>query len=220
MTSADGQPNSAAKIHIKITIPEMDSIGSFWIRDYPIHRSFAELYQECVNHDTVLAAPHALEPVKASRHFWLGERMMRRGDSLQAAVERSAKSALGPAELSLVLRRDYYRIGPPNLVSGGIEYTYIDAEDRVDNVLPSILDKDQKICCFDLCDWRRRRLALDKSLADYELWPAWQDSGEFPSRAALKLRPQAGGLAYALLAVAALAGSLSGYFVWRLALAG
>lgn len=219
MTFVDGQQSSTQKIDIKITILEMAALGPFWIRDYPTHRSFAELYQECVNHPAVLASPLPLEPVKASRHFWLGDRLMPRGDSLHTVASRPAKSA-GPTELSLFLRRDYYRIGPLNLVAGGIEYTYIDAEDRVDNVLPSILDKDQKTCCFDLCDWRGHRLAPDKSLTDYELWPAWQESGDFPSHAALKLRPRAGRLAYLLLGTAALAGFLCGYSVWKIALAG
>ena len=220
MTFADGQQNNSPKIDVKITIPEMAAVGPFWIRGYPTHRSFADLYQECVNHQAVLASPFPLEPVRASRHFWIGDQMMRRGDSLNTVASRPAKSAAGPTELSLFLRRDYYRIGPVNLIAGGIEYTYIDAEDRVDNVLPSILDKDQRTCCFDLCDWHHRRLAPDKSLADYALWPAWQDASEFPGRANLSLRPRAGRLAYLLLACAALGGFLTGYGFWRFALAG
>ena len=210
----------AATADVKVTVPELPEIGAFWVRDYGTHHTFAELYQECVNHPSVVRSLSSLQPAHASRHFWSGASLMPRAASLHSLAAQVTAPAGGRPELSLILRRDLYRLGPPQFVAGGIEYTYIDAEDRIDRVIPIILGKDQNPCCFDLCDWRRRRLAPDKTLADFELWPAWEDAGEFPDRAGLRLRARTGWLAYTLLAIAAVAGLLLGYTFWKIATLG
>ncbi len=143
---------------------------------------------------------------RVSRHFWAGERFLKRDETL------SVLSA--SAEISLVLRRDLYQIGPKEAVDGQIEFTYVDAEDRIEKVIPRVLNKAERSCCFDLCDWRGRRLAGDQSLAFHALWPAWEDGKPLPARAQLRLRPRTGWLAYLLLALAALAGLGLGYWLW------
>jgi hypothetical protein len=214
MTTTLGTPERGRTIDVKVTVAELPAASAFWMRAYPVHHTFAELYQDCMNYAPMERLRASLQPALASRHFWTGTRFMRRADPLAALLSQAATSADGSPELSLVLRRDYYRIGPRPLVSGGAEHVYIDAEDAVENVIETILSQEQKSCCFDLCDWRGHRLSLEKSLADYELWPAWQDSEEFPDRADLRLRARTGWVAYALLAAACLAGLSLGYWVW------
>ena len=193
-------------VDVKVTIPELSDIGPFWLRGCPAHATFAELYQDCVNHDEVRRSRQSL--TRVSRHFWHSERFLKRTETL--AVLNSQ------AEISLVLRRDLYRVGPKEAVDGQIEYTYMDAEDRIEKVIPRILNKAERSCCFDLCDWRGRRLAATESLASYSLWPAWEDAKLFPERAQLRLRSRTGWLAYVLLAVAALLGLGLGYWLWIL----
>ncbi len=197
------------RVDVKVTIPELADIGPFWLRGCPAHATFAELYQDCVNHDEVRRSRQAL--TRVSRHFWYGERFLKRTETLAALNAQ--------AEISLVLRRDLYRVGPKEAVDGQIEYTYVDAEDRIDKVIPRILNKAERSCCFDLCDWRGRRLASGESLAFHSLWPAWEEANweeakSFPERAQLRLRPRIGWLAYALLAAGALAGLGLGYWLW------
>ena len=158
-------------VDVKVTIPEMADVRPFWLRDYPLNGTFAELYQDCINHEDVRRSRQALERI--SRHFWFGEKFLPRSASLASQLTREGQAY---GELSLVLRRDLYRVGPPTLVSGNIEYTYADAEDRIDRVVSLILNKAERPCCFDLCDWRGRRLTADKSLASHSLWPAWEEA--------------------------------------------
>lgn len=198
---------------IKITIPELTDIRPFWIRGFPSHSTFAELYQDCINHDDVRRSRQSLDRI--SRHFWFGDRFLPRGVSLASQFAAGADTH---PEISLVLRRDLYRVGPPEAVNGHIEYTYVDAEDRIDKVIALILNKAERPCCFDLSDWRGRRLASEKSLAFHEIWPAWEDAKTFPDRARLRLRPRAGWLAYALLAAALLGGLGLGYWLGNLIL--
>jgi hypothetical protein len=191
---------------VKVTIPELSDIGPFWLRGCPVHATFAELYQDCVNHDEVRRSHQSL--TRVSRHFWYGERFLKRTETLAVLNAQ--------AEISLVLRRDLYRVGPKEAVDGQIEYTYMDAEDRIEKVIPRILNKAERSCCFDLCDWRGRRLAADESLAFHSLWPAWEEAKNFPERARLRLRPRIGWLAYVLLAAAAIVGLELGYWLWIL----
>ena len=192
---------------VKITIPEMTDVRPFWIRGCPPHCTFADLYQDCVNHDDVRRSRQPLGRI--SRHFWLGEKFLPRDASLASLFPGEADAS---QEVSLVLRRDLYRVGPPASVAGNTEYTYVDAEDRIDRVIALILDKAERPCCFDLSDWRGRRLAPDKSLASHALWPAWEGAEAFPERATLRLRPRTGWLAYGLLAVALVGGLGLGYW--------
>lgn len=194
---------------IKITIPELTDLRPFWIRGCPLHITFAELYQDCVNHEEVRRCRQPLERI--SRHFWFGETFLPRAASLASHLGADADAS---HEVSLVLRRDLYRIGPPEAVHTNSEYTYVDAEDRIERVIALVLNKAERSCCFDLSDWRGRRLASDKSLAAHALWPAWEEAKAFPERATLRLRPRTGWLAYVLLAVALLSGLSMGYWLW------
>ncbi len=198
------QTKQNRRVDVKVTISELTDIGPFWLRGCPDHVTFSELYQDCVNHEEVRRSRQTLDRV--SRHFWAGERFLKRTETL-SVLNTSA-------EISLVLRRDLYRIGPKEAVDGQSEYTYVDAEDRIEKVVPRVLNKAERSCCFDLCDWRGRRLAGDQSLASHSLWPAWEDGKPFPERAQLRLRPRTGWLAYILLAFAALAGLGLGYWLW------
>lgn len=198
---------------VKITIPELTDVPAFWIRGYPPHGTFAELYQDCVNHEAVRRSRQSLDRV--SRHFWFGEKFLPREQSLASQLSADAERAQEVTqEISLVLRRDLYRVGPPASLAGNIEYTYVDAEDRIDRVVALILSKTERPCCFNLHDWRGRRLAPEKSLAAHALWPAWEDAKNFPERAVLRLRPRTGWLAYFLLAVALGGGLGLGYWLW------
>lgn len=195
-------------VDVKITIPELTDVPAFWIRDYPLHGTFAELYQDCVNHEAVRRSRQTLDRV--SRHFWFGEKFLPRALSLASQFPAEADRS---QEISLVLRRDLYRVGPPALVTGNSEYTYVDAENRIDRVVALILNKAERPGCFDLCDWRGRRLSSEKSLAVQALWPAWEDSKQFPERAVLRLRPRMGWVAYVLLAMALGGGLGLGYWL-------
>ncbi len=204
MIQGAGQAKQNRQVDVKVTILELTDISPFWLRGCSDHVTFSELYQDCINHDEVRRSRQTLGRV--SRHFWAGERFLKRTETLSVLNT--------PAEVSLILRRDLYRVGPKEAVDGQIEYTYVDAEDRIDKVIPRILNKAERTRCFDLCDWRGRRLAAAESLAFHSLWPAWEDKEQFPERAQLRLRPHIGWLAYALLAAAALAGLGLGYWLW------
>ncbi len=204
MISSVGQTKPG--MDVKVTIPELADIGPFWLRGCPAHATFAEIYQDCVNHEEVRRSRQPL--TRVSRHFWYGERFLKRTETLAVLNAQ--------AEVSLVLRRDLYRVGPKEAVDGQIEYTYVDAEDRIEKVIPRILNKAERSGCFDLCDWRGRRLAAGESLAFHSLWPAWEDAKSFPERAQLRLRPRTGWLAYVLLAAAVLSGLGLGYWLWIL----
>ena len=208
MSISTEQSGKTGTVDVKVTIPELADIRPFWLRDYPLHASFAELYQDCINHEDVRRSRQSLERI--SRHFWFGEKFLPRSASLASQLTSEGQSY---GEMSLVLRRDLYRIGPPPLVAGNIEYTYMDAEDRIDRVIALVLDKAERPSCFDLCDWRGHRLSGDKSLASHSLWPAWEEAKAFPERATLRLRARTGWLAYVLLAVALLGGLGLGYWV-------
>ncbi len=192
------------QVDVKVTIPELTDIGPFWLRGCPAHATFADLYQDCVNHEDVRRSRQPLSRV--SRHFWAGERFLLRLETLSVLKTQT--------EVSLVLRRDLYRIGPKEAVDGQTEYTYVDAEDRIEKVVPKVLNKAERSCCFDLCDWRGRRLAGDESLASHSLWPAWEETKSFPERATLRLRSRTGWLAYVLLLLGALTGLGLGYWLW------
>jgi len=217
MTIYGEHPRGADLVDVKVTVPELPDVRPFWLRDCAAHQTFAELYQDCVNHADVRRSQHGLSRI--SRHFWYGDRLLLRGDSLHSLAAPAAGGAAARPELSLALRRDLYRVGPVEALDGHAEYTYVDAEDRILKVIGIILNKAERPGCFDLCDWRGRRLAADKSLASHALWPAWEDAEAFPDRARLRLRPRIGWLAYALLALAVLAGLGAGYWLW-LTLAG
>ena len=210
MSISATQPGRTETVDVKVTIPEMTDVRPFWLRDYPLNGTFAELYQDCINHEDVRRSRQPL--ARISRHFWFGEKFLPRSASLASQLTREGQAY---GELSLVLRRDLYRVGPPTLVSGNTEFAYADAEDRIDRVVALILDKAEKPCCFDLCDWRGRRLSSDKSLASNSLWPAWEEAKDFPERASLRLRARTGWLAYVLLAVALLGGLGAGYLLLR-----
>ena len=196
-------------VDIKILVPELSDIGPFWLRGYAAHHTFADLYHECINHPSVLASRLSLSRTRASRHFWLGERLMLRPELIAEGLPSSA--ALG--EISLVLRPDYYRVGPPQYTRRGLEYTYLDAEAPTGELTGQILSAEEQDHCFDFLNFQKKRLKRDRSLADYGLWPAWQDAppDEFPARAALRLVPRGSWQPAALLAVSALFGTGCGY---------
>ena len=125
----------------------------------------------------------------------------------------SALKAQG--EISLVLRRDLYRVGPKEAVDGQIEYTYVDAEDRIEKVIPRILNKAERSGCFDLCDWRGRRLAAGRGRwCSIRCGRPGKTQKRFLNARQLRLRPRTGWLAYVLLAAAALIGLGLGYWLW------
>lgn len=101
---------------------ELSDIGPFWLRGYSDHTTFFELYQDCVNHEEVRRSRQSL--TRVSRHFWYGDRFLKRAETLSALNAQ--------AEISLVLRRDLYRVGPKEAGNGQLEYTYLDAEDRIE----------------------------------------------------------------------------------------
>lgn len=204
-------------VDVAVRIPELVDIAPFWMRGVPLHQTFGALYEACVNHPEARRSRKSLAHVRASRHFWCGERMMLRGQTLADALTRGNGSSNdgNGTETALVLRPDYYRIGPPQYVAGRIEYTYLDAEAPAGALVTQVLNTEEKSRCFDLCDARGKRLASDQPLAHYELWPAWQEaaSDDFPVHATLRLRPRTSWLPLALLAVAALAGTGTGYLL-------
>ncbi len=216
MTSMDRQAGGVQTVDVKISIPEEPRIGSFWIRNHGTHHTFEELYQECVNHPAVVQAGSILANLPASRHFWCEERMMRRTQPIADALSRASSGATGNPEISLVLRRDWYRIGPAALVQGGIEYTYLNAEAKIDLVIQKIASREERPCCLDMCDNGGRRLQRTRSLADYGLWPAWEDRpDQFPPHANLSLRPRTSWLPRILYVVGAVAGLLIGFILLR-----
>ena len=214
MTLDKRSPETLQTVDVKIRVPELPESAPFWIRDYAAHCTFQELREECINHAEVRRFQHQLARVPASRHFWCGDQMLR-DDQPLASIASRLESIGGRPGISLVLRRDYYRIVPSQYVANGLEYRYVNPESPIAQVIPRILNKDERACCFDLCSYRRRRLAQEKSLADYALWPAWEDAQDepFPERALLQLRPHISWLPYMLLAGAVLLGGLTGYLL-------
>ena len=212
MTPGLEREGGGLAVDVKISVPELSDISSFWIRSFPTHYTFAELYQECINHPAVLQSGRSLERIRASRHFWHGHRMMLRGEPRDLVADGAEGSS---GEISLVLRRDYYQVGPSQYIAGGVEYTYVNSEAAIDEVLAHILNPEEKLCCFDLCDSRGKRLDREQSLANYALWPAWEDAPaeEFPDHARLLIRPRTSWLPYAILVVGALIGAILGYWL-------
>ncbi len=210
------QADGIQTVDVKVSIPELKELGSFWLRDYGTHHTFADLYQECINHPDVSRFRAYLEGGRgrASRHFWCGEQMLLREKPLQVIAP---KTTGGRSEISLVLRRDCYQIGPPQHVSARIteSFVYLDAEVPTENLISVVLSEAEKPCCFDLRDHHKRRLDHSRSLAAYELWPAWEEatSEPFPDRAILWLQPRITWLPYALLAGAFALGLSVGYWL-------
>lgn len=210
MTLDRAQSSNSQTVDVKVSILELTDIPSFFLRGYATHHTFEELYQECVNHPSVVRAGKALERVPASRHFWHGDRMMLRKHSLDTILRAGTEP--GSGEISLILRRDLYRIGPPSMVSGGAEYIYMDAEAPIEEVIARVITREERPCCVDLYSHRKHRLDRAKSLNDYELFPAQEGSNEaFPDRAVLLLRPHVSVLSYVLLVLAVLLGVVVGY---------
>ncbi len=125
-------------VDIRISIPELPKAGTFWMRNYPTHRNFAELYQDCVNHNEVVRERKTLEKVRASRHFWFNDVMLRR-DALLTTLQTQAADLGGASqEITLVLRRDYYQVHPANLLKTKSERIYINAEAPVREIIAEI----------------------------------------------------------------------------------
>jgi len=206
--------NSVQTVDVNISIPELPESGSFWLRNFPAHHHLDELYQECVNRPEIAHAQSFLQRVRASRHFWLGDTMLRRRQTLAELAQTIGSAANGKFEIALVLRRDYYRIGPVHLVIGGKGHIYVQAEAPIKDVIAQVLVHEERSCCFDLCDRHYRRLDREKSLADYGLWPAWEDSArqEFPARARLALRARVSWLPRMCYVGAVLLGFAIGYW--------
>lgn len=99
MSVSAGQSGKTGMVDVKVTIPEMADIRPFWLRDYPLHATFAELYQDCINHEDVRRSRQSLERI--SHHFWFGERFLPRSVSLASQLTSEGQSY---GELSLVLR--------------------------------------------------------------------------------------------------------------------
>lgn len=210
-----GKPG--ATLDVKVRIPELDDVKPFWLRRCAAHHTFSDLYDECVNHSEVLRSRTSLTRVRASRHFWCGERMMLRHEPLSAALDSAGGARTAPAgyaEISLVLRPDYYHAAPRQYLQPNVEYTYLDAEVPVGKVIAQLLSREERTCCFDLCTDAGRRLDRTKSLAAQGLSPAWWDTAgtEFPARARLRLRPRPSWLAVALLVAAVLGGVAIGFY--------
>lgn len=214
LSDKSSQP-SRQTIDIRVSIPEATEVGSFWIREYPTHHNFGELYQECVNHAGVLPARKALEQVRASRHFWLGETMLLREQTLATLLQSTVTQGVGNREISLVLRRDFYRVQPARLLKTGAEGIYINAEAPTKEVVAQILTGEECAACFDLCRAGGRRMAQGQSLADEKLWPAWEDNPcePFPAHARLLLRPRVSWLPYMLYALALVGGAAVGFYI-------
>ena len=200
-------------IDIRVSIPELPKAGSFWMRDYPTHRNFAELYQDCVNHADVVRERKTLEQVRASRHFWFNDVMLRRDALLTTLQTQADNSGKAYQEVSLVLRRDYYQVHPANLLKTKSERIYINAEAPVREIIAEILVSEECPGCFNLHTHKGKHIAHDRSLADERCWPGWEDApaNEFPVHARLLLRPRVSWLPYALYVVALAAGLLLGY---------
>ena len=200
-------------IDLRISIPELPNIDTFWIRDYPTHQNFAELYQHCVNRTVLASERKTLEKVRASRHFWFNDVMLRRDVLVNTLLASDAPQAGTRQEITLVLRRDYYQVHPANLLKTKSEHIYIDAEKPINEIVKDILISDECPSCFDLCTRRKKRISHNHSLAEEKLWPAWEDApaNEFPMRAYLLLRPRVSWLPYALYAAALTIGLLIGY---------
>ena len=216
MLSSDKSPQPGQQIiDIRVSIPEVADVGSFWIRGYSTHHTFGELYQECVNHAGALPARKALEGVRASRHFWMGDTMLLREQTLVALEAGSAKTGGVSREISLVLRRDFYRIQPARLLKTGTDSIYINSEAPAKEIVAQILTSEECADCFHLCSHKGRRVPHGRSLADEKIWPAWEDAplAEFPSHARLQLRPRVSWLPYLVYVFALAAGAAVGFYL-------
>jgi hypothetical protein len=213
MNLTSQQPNSADLVDLQITISELSGIKPFWIRGFAAHRTFGELFQETMNHPSVVQSPQALDPPTASRHFWCGERFVSRNAAVTTLLSTATQTATGSREVSLTLRRDLYAVQPNTLVAGQTGYTYIDPEERIATVVAKIVTHTVPSCCYDLCDARRRKLSGEKSLTDYALWPGWEDAA-MQDRSRLNLRHRTDFMAYALLAAIMIVGVIAGYWLW------
>lgn len=200
-------------VDLRISIPELPKAGTFWMRNYPTHRNFAELYQDCVNHADVARERKTLEQVRASRHFWFNDIMLRRDALLTTLPIQSSQPGGGSQEISLILRRDYYQVHPANLLKTKSEHIYINAEAPAREIIAEVLVSEECPGCFNLHMHTGKHIAHDRSLADERCWPAWEDAppSEFPTRARLLLRPRVSWLPYALYIVALAIGLLVGY---------
>lgn len=209
------QQGEGQSLDIKVIVPELEDVEPFWIREFKVHRTFDELLQECVNHEKVRRSRGTLAD-KASRHFWAGDQCMLRTASVSKLSARVG-GATGRGEADLVLRRDLYRIQPSALVVRNEEFNYVNAETPIEQVIGLVLSKQENPICHDLCDSRGKRLARNKSLADYALWPAWEDAppGEFPDRARLRLRPRTSWQPTAVLVVTFIIGVALGFLLLR-----
>ena len=201
-----------SSVDIMVRIPELDKTNPVWLRGYGLQATAADLYHACVNLPELRAYHAMLDRHQASRHFWLGDKMLRR-DAVLSQVLEGAGGLGGNREITLILRRDQYRLSPPQLVSGGASALYLDAEAPIEHVVAGILTQDECPDCFDLCDAQGKHLARERSLADYALWPGWPDApaDAFPVHAQLQLRPRPAWLPRILYALALILGILAGY---------
>src|SRR5262245_33359307 len=103
-------------IDVKVSIPELDDIGPFWM-NCPPHRTFAELLQDSVNRDEARRSLKigTLLRGRTSRHFWCGETLMLRSDTLAAGLSKAAGKGADAngSRPTLVLWPDLYKVGPP-----------------------------------------------------------------------------------------------------------
>ena len=98
----EGRPSGGlTAVDIKVWVPEWLDVGSFWLRAYATHHTFADLHHECINHPSIRASRHSLARTRASRHFWLGDRLMLRRELVAEGLPELRRSS---GEISLVLR--------------------------------------------------------------------------------------------------------------------
>lgn len=215
LLSEQGPQAGKQTIDIRVSIPEVEGVSSFWIREYPTRHTFSDLYQECINHTGAGAARKVLEEVRASRHFWLGEQMLLREQLLSALPTTGTPGPMGRQEISLALRRDFYHVEPVRLLKTGAAGIYINAEAPTKEVVEQILTGEECAACFNLTTGRGRRVPHHRSLAEENLWPAWEDAppAEFPARARLLLRPRVSKFPYVLYVFALAVGGLVGFYL-------
>ncbi|MBC8103160.1 MAG: hypothetical protein H7Z41_11290, partial [Cytophagales bacterium] len=217
-------------LDVAISLPELTDVGTFWLRRQSAQVTFAALYQECLAHPEVLRSRDLsrFHQVRASRHFWCGERMLLRRDLLSSAIGSAGGSGASPVlnaagsatEIALILRPDYYQVGPPQFLHPGVEYTYLDAEVPIGEFLPQILGPDESSRCFEIyfgataARAKGQRLDPSRSLAAQGAFPAWQESSApFPTRARLRVQARRSALIGAFYLLGALAGGVGGFFL-------
>ena len=236
------------KVDIKLSIPDLTVVPPFWMRDCSDTMTFQDLYQHCLNNTNIPQNPNPLVAEKIPRHFWLNRRLFQREETLHALLTDSQQNqaAQGPnPEFSLVLRRDYYGIGPGRFVresapeqSRDLVYLYINAEEEVENIIRKVANV-ENICCIELYDHAGRHIPRTSRLisrsisaADRErgalshagrplpgfILPAWEyemDS-EFTAGAALTLRLRVSWQPRVLYFLAAASGGAAGWFLYAL----